>query len=155
MCRHIMIRYYGIRLECGSRARLTVVGQRIAQHAEDLAVFADYLRVKSLEYSLGQASVQRKRARPGGPGPEPRWHSAAEGLRTVRSLLSYLSWYPRSDGYYKEVRTELAMFERALERAERRGVRWHLVAWSAPYYFCRGWRPSRDSPPVRAVVAAT
>src|SRR5262249_13164556 len=138
MCRHIMVRYWGIRLQRGSRARLTVVGQRIAEHAEDLAVFADCLGVKSLECFLGQTSVSREGARQGMPGPEPRWHSAAEGLRTVRSLLSYLRGYPRSDGYYKEVRTELATFERALERAERRGMRWHLVAWSARRSFCRG-----------------
>ena len=142
-------------MQRGSRARLTAVGQRIAEHAEDLAVFAEHLGVKSLECFLGQTSGSRKGVRQGRPGPEPRWHSAAEGLRTVRSLLSYLSWYPRSDRYYKEVRTELAMFQRALERAERRGVRWRLVAWSARHYFCRGGRPSRDSRPVRVVAAAS
>jgi hypothetical protein len=155
MCRHIRVKYCGIRLECGSRPRLTVVSQQIAQHADDLAVFADYLRVKSLECFLGQRSVQRKRTRRGGPSREPQWHWPADGLRTVRSLLRYLSCYPRSDGYYKQVRTELALFERTLERAERQGVRWHLVAWSAPYYFCRGGRRSRDFPPVRVVAATT
>jgi len=153
MCNYIMVRYWGIRLSRG--ARRTVVGQRIAEHADDLAVFADYLGIKSLERFLGQTSMSRKGARQGRLCPEPRWHSAAEGLRTVRSLLNYLSGYPHSDRYYKEVRTDLATFERALERAERRGVRWRLVAWSAPYYFCRGGRPARISVPVRVVAAAT
>ena len=155
MCRYIMVRYWGIRLQRGSRARLTAVGQRIAEHAEDLAVFAEHRGVKSLECFLGQTIVPRKRTRARGPRPDLRWHLAAEGLRTVRSLLSYLRWYPRSDGYYNEVRTELAAFEKGLERAERRGVRWRLVAWSAPHHLCRGGRPSRDFRPVRAVGAAT
>jgi hypothetical protein len=152
MCRYIKVRYWGIRLQW--RSRRTVVGQRIAEHADDLTVFADYLGVKSLESFLGQGSVSRKGARQGRPCPEPQWHSAAEGLRSVRSLLSYLSWYPCTDGYYKGVRMELIRFERVLERAERRGLRWRLVAWSERRYFCRGGRPSRDSRPVRIVAAA-
>jgi hypothetical protein len=56
--------------------------------------------------------------------PEERWFSAEEGLNTVSALLKSLAEMPTTEASI--LVKELAEFQRVLQAAGPRNVRWHL-----------------------------
>lgn len=63
--------------------------------------------------------------------PQPQWYSPDEGLRTVRSLLDFLTISPAALGSETEfVVRELREYETVLRKTSMRHLRWHLaVSW--------------------------
>lgn len=63
--------------------------------------------------------------------PPPQWYAAADGLRTVRALVSALQDEPQQLGTEGEqVVSELLEYVVVLEKAQTRDLRWHLaVSW--------------------------
>jgi len=63
--------------------------------------------------------------------PPPQWYSPADGLATVRALISTLEDDPQQLGTEgPQVLTELEEYARVLDKANRAGHRWHLaVSW--------------------------
>ena len=63
--------------------------------------------------------------------PPPQWYSPADGLATVRALISALEDDPQQLGTEgPQVLTELEEYARVLDKANRAGHRWHLaVSW--------------------------
>ena len=63
--------------------------------------------------------------------PPPQWYSPADGLATVRALISALEDDPQQLGTEgPQVLTELQEYARVLEKASAAGHRWHLaVSW--------------------------
>ena len=63
--------------------------------------------------------------------PPPQWYPASEGLETVRALVATLQDDPQQLGTEgQQVLSELQEYERVLEKAMARGLRWHLaVSW--------------------------
>jgi len=63
--------------------------------------------------------------------PQPQWFPPEDGLRTIRSLLDFLSMAPSALGSDTEmVARELKEFETVLRKTSQRGFRWHLaVSW--------------------------
>ncbi len=63
--------------------------------------------------------------------PPPQWFSPADGLATVRALLTELRQNPTSLGSATlTIVGELEEYENVLEKAERHKSRWHLaVSW--------------------------
>jgi hypothetical protein len=61
--------------------------------------------------------------------PEPQWFAPRDGLITIRSFLSFLSANATALGSETpSVLAELREYERVLEKAGARGLRWHLAA---------------------------
>ncbi len=64
---------------------------------------------------------------PGGFPPE-QWFDAADGLRTVRGLLTRVADLAAADrGYAEGVDEDLRQYLEVLVALERAGVRWHLA----------------------------
>ena len=63
---------------------------------------------------------------PGGFPPE-QWFPAADGLATVRGLLSYLVTNPTAARDSEAIADDLREFESVLDRLATEGVRWHLA----------------------------
>jgi hypothetical protein len=63
--------------------------------------------------------------------PPPQWYSPADGLTTVRALLSALEDNPQQLGTEgPQVLSELQEYARVLEKANDAGHRWHIaVSW--------------------------
>ena len=63
--------------------------------------------------------------------PPPQWYSPADGLSTVRALLTALENDPQQLGTEgTQVLSELQEYARVLEKADSAGHRWHLaVSW--------------------------
>lgn len=63
--------------------------------------------------------------------PQPQWFKAAEGLVSVRALIGFLTSTPISLGSETlPVLQELREYERVLQKADLRRLRWHLaVSW--------------------------
>jgi len=63
--------------------------------------------------------------------PKPQWFDPADGLRTVRTLLTFLAETPAALGSETPpVLSELREYERVLRKTVERGLRWHLsVSW--------------------------
>ena len=63
--------------------------------------------------------------------PEPQWFHPADGLATVRALISFLAEAPVSFGSETiPVLGELREYESVLEKARKYKLRWHLaVSW--------------------------
>ena len=61
----------------------------------------------------------------GAKAPEEQWFNAEDGLHAVRKLMSHL----QSTELQKrdQVLSNLKEFERVLEEASHRGIRWHLA----------------------------
>jgi hypothetical protein len=59
--------------------------------------------------------------------PAEDWFDPAEGLRTVRGLLSYLRDHPASVKQARGVRDDLEAAEQVLAAAKEHGVRFHLA----------------------------
>jgi hypothetical protein len=63
--------------------------------------------------------------------PPPQWYSPADGLTTVRALISALEDNPQQLGTEgPQVLSELQEYARVLEKANDAGHRWHIaVSW--------------------------
>jgi len=63
--------------------------------------------------------------------PPPQWYSPADGLATVRALISALEDDPQQLGTEgPQVLSELQEYAIVLDKANRAGDRWHLaVSW--------------------------
>jgi hypothetical protein len=63
--------------------------------------------------------------------PPPQWYSPADGLATIRALISALEDDPQQLGTEgPQVLSELQEYARVLEKANNAGHRWHLaVSW--------------------------
>lgn len=63
--------------------------------------------------------------------PPPQWYAAADGLKTVRTLVTALQDEPQQLGSEGEqVVSELLEYVVVLEKAQARDLRWHLaVSW--------------------------
>jgi hypothetical protein len=63
--------------------------------------------------------------------PQPQWFNASDGLQTVRALIGFLREAPTALGSgTRPVLMELGEYERVLQKAEKRGLRWHVaVSW--------------------------
>ncbi len=63
--------------------------------------------------------------------PQPQWFLPEDGLRTIRSLLDFVTISPAALGSDTEmVARELREYETVLRKTEMRGYRWHLaVSW--------------------------
>ena len=63
--------------------------------------------------------------------PPPQWYSPADGLSTVRALISALEGDPQQLGTEgPQVLSELQEYATVLDKANRAGDRWHLaVSW--------------------------
>jgi len=63
--------------------------------------------------------------------PPPQWYSPADGLATVKALISALEDDPQQLGTEgPQVLSELQEYARVLEKASQAGHRWHLaVSW--------------------------
>jgi hypothetical protein len=61
--------------------------------------------------------------------PQPQWFSPADGLVTVRRLISFLTARPAAVGSETlPILNELREYERVLQKTSDRGLRWHLAA---------------------------
>lgn len=63
--------------------------------------------------------------------PEPQWFDPVHGLSTVRTLIQFLVESPVSFGSETlPILGELREYERVLDKARKRKLRWHLaVSW--------------------------
>ena len=63
--------------------------------------------------------------------PPPQWYSPADGLTTVKALVSAFEDDPQQLGTEgPQVLSELQEYARVLEKADSAGHRWHLaVSW--------------------------
>jgi len=63
--------------------------------------------------------------------PQPQWFAPEDGLRTIRSLLDFLSMAPAALGSDTEiVERELREYETVLRKTSLHNLRWHLaVSW--------------------------
>jgi hypothetical protein len=63
--------------------------------------------------------------------PQPQWFDASEGLQTVHALRDFLGETPAALGSETQpVLMELGEYERVLQKAAQRGLRWHVaVSW--------------------------
>src|SRR3981189_2844039 len=63
--------------------------------------------------------------------PPPQWYAPAEGLRTVKALLTALEVDPQQLGTEGEqVLSELLEYAHVLEKTMERKLRWHVaVSW--------------------------
>ena len=59
--------------------------------------------------------------------PAEQWFSADAGLQTVQTLLAHLDANPGAIEAGPAVANELSTFQRVLEQARERGIRWHLA----------------------------
>jgi hypothetical protein len=57
--------------------------------------------------------------------PEEKWFSPEDGLQTIGALLQSLANTPSTEGATLEV--ELKEFQRVLQAARSRNIRWHLA----------------------------
>jgi hypothetical protein len=112
-----------------------VDGKALSRAEGDLAVIANDAGVRQLMgfFSMSSeefaAEIEQFNALAGAPEaspPEEEWFTAAEGLATVRALLAYLRAHPETVRRSVDVLADLESFERVLEEAEQRGIRWHL-----------------------------
>ena len=64
--------------------------------------------------------------------PEPQWFAPHEGLATIKALIGYLQAHPAVlGGTMGALAEELRQYERVLEKAGARRLRWHLaVSWA-------------------------
>jgi len=116
-----------------------VNGRALARHEDALERVALQLGVKPLieffsadensmslliEEGAGNPDLMRRL-------PPPQWYAPADGLATVRALISTLQNDPHQLGTEgPQVLTELQEYARVLEKAVDAGHRWHLaVSW--------------------------
>lgn len=60
--------------------------------------------------------------------PPPQWFQPSDGLLTIRELITALEIEPRRIGKESAtVLSELTEYERVLQKAKERGLRWHLA----------------------------
>ncbi len=59
------------------------------------------------------------------PIPEEQWFQAEEGLNTIAALLQSMADTPQLEG--SRLTAELAEFQRVLQAAQARNIRWHLA----------------------------
>ncbi len=117
-----------------------VNGRALARNEEALDRLAATLRVNPLlsffsadENSMALLLEQGA----GGPEwaqhlPQPQWFTAPDGLATIRKLIEFLGERPAAVGSETfPILLELREYERVLQKAADRGLRWHLAAsWS-------------------------
>jgi hypothetical protein len=116
-----------------------VNGQALARNEDALERLADKLSVRPLLefFSADRNSMALLLDQGAGdPGwthhlPQPQWFPPEDGLRTVRTLLDFLSMAPAALGSDTEaIDRELREYETVLRKTAQRNLRWHLaVSW--------------------------
>ena len=64
---------------------------------------------------------------PVGGFPPTQWHMAADGLASVRGMLTHLTAHPDAIPHAQAVADDLQEFEAVLVGLAAKGVRWHLA----------------------------
>jgi hypothetical protein len=116
-----------------------VNGQYMARNEDPLERLAEKLKVRPLLdfFSADENSMalllEQGAGNPNWVGnlPEPQWSNAGDGLVTVCALIAFLGAYPASLGSETpNVLAELREYEQVLQKADQRGLNWHLaVSW--------------------------
>lgn len=116
-----------------------VNGQALARNEDALERLADKLSVRPLLefFSADRNSMALLLDQGAGDPdwthhlPQPQWFPPEDGLRTVRTLLDFLSMAPAALGSDTEViERELREYETVLRKTSQRNLRWHLaVSW--------------------------
>ncbi len=116
-----------------------VNGRSLARHEDALARIALGLGVRSLiEFFSADENSMSLLIGEGAGNPElirrlppPQWYAPADGLTTVRALVEALENEPQLLGTEgAQVLSELREYDRVLEKADARSMRWHLaVSW--------------------------
>jgi hypothetical protein len=96
--------------ELAERLELLPLSRFFSRSPHDIAA---YLRTQGVEPNLDDL-------------PEEVWHDAADGLRTVRALLTALGQGPGSLPQPEKIVADLRVVERILVVAEREAIRFHL-----------------------------
>ena len=114
-----------------------VNGRALARNEDSLDRLASRLRVKplldffsadqnSMALLLEQGALNPDWAR---NLPEPQWFTALDGLVSVRAFIEFLGSNTAAFGSETvPVLSELKEYERVLQKAAGRGLRWHLAA---------------------------
>jgi hypothetical protein len=116
-----------------------VNGQALARNEDALERLAERLNVKSLlEFFSADENSMALLLEQGAASPDwarhlpqPQWFEAPDGLRTVRTLIGFLSGSPTALGSETQpVLAELREYERVLHKTAKRGLHWHVaVSW--------------------------
>ena len=114
-----------------------VNGRALARNEDSLDRLASRLRVRplldffsadqnSMALLLEQGALNPDWAR---NLPEPQWFTALEGLASVQAFIEFLGSNTAAFGSETvPVLSELKEYERVLQKAAGRGLRWHLAA---------------------------
>ncbi len=114
-----------------------VNGRALARNEDSLDRLASRLRVRplldffsadqnSMALLLEQGALNPDWAR---NLPEPQWFTALEGLASVQAFIEFLGSNTAAFGSETApVLSELKEYERVLQKAAGRGLRWHLAA---------------------------
>jgi len=114
-----------------------VNGRALARNEESLDRLAAALSVSPLldffsadENSMALLLEQGSGESPWmGRLPRPQWYRPHDGLRTIRTFITFLISNPTSIGSETSaVLSELREYERVLEKTAAHGLRWHLAA---------------------------
>ncbi len=109
-----------------------VLGHALSLACDDLEVLAAELKVTPLMHFFGEdvsdaAWDEDEVAEDDADElPEERWFAAADGVRTIDTLLQRLSANPKAINGGPAVIKELQGWRQVLERAAEEGVAWHL-----------------------------
>jgi hypothetical protein len=109
-----------------------VGGKALAREEDSLNAIARSLKVMPLMefFSFDTEEAIELMEFEGDPSkadiPETQWFDAADGLKTVQTLLSYITSHPDSVGNTQAVIEDLTEFEEVLEQAQENGLTWHL-----------------------------
>ena len=103
-------------------------GRALSRHSDKLEALAKQASVTSLMnlFSAPEAEMaefledHEDTMNP----PKEKWFSAEEGLNTITALLAALANAPLHEN--TAIKTELRQFQKVLQAARSRNVRWHL-----------------------------
>ena len=109
----------------------TVNGKSLSKHNEKLEEIAKLLAVKPLISFFGEDTseflededVEIKE----NWETNEKWFEAGEGLKTINSLLEYLTENPQAFESANYVIDDLRAFELILSEAQKQNIKWHLA----------------------------
>jgi hypothetical protein len=106
-------------------------GRALSKYSAKLVVLARQAGVRSLTafFSVDREEVvgllgEEEIGQRGPQIPEKQWFEAEDGLSTVAALLKSLGDLPPSES--TNLARELSEFQRVLQSAKSRNIRWHL-----------------------------
>jgi hypothetical protein len=107
-------------------------GRALSKFSDKLEALAEQAGAKPLLsfFSATAADVMGlldddEAGKPRIPIPEEQWFQAEEGLKTIAALLQSLADTPQPEG--SRLTAELTEFQRVLQTAQARNIRWHLA----------------------------